>query len=265
MKKIILPFVGILVALSAASQCNSSDYSFGSAQFGVSPDPQMGESFEVGYLGQPYTDIIYMLVPTDAGDVDSSFAGFGTIDSLRLDAVFLLINDVPMDISTVGLGFTCNNNGDLSNPCAFLGGEQYCADLTGTPTMAGVFPLQIAVTGWINSFIGTVEVPYVFSDYSLTIVDPDFVVERTKAEVTTLTNIPNPVVRSTDIIFELTKSQQVTLTVHNLLGEAVSTRVVQAKKGKNTVSFDASGLNQGIYLYSVSTGEKKITRRMVVN
>ena len=32
-----------------------------------------------------------------------------------------------------------NNNGDLPNPNAFLGGNQYCASLEGTPDTVGVF------------------------------------------------------------------------------------------------------------------------------
>lgn len=265
MKKFLLFATIVSFTTSSFAQCSPDDYTFDGAQFGVSPDPLLGESFEIGYLGMAYADIIYMLVPTEAGDVDTAFAGFGTIDSLRLDAVNVSVNGNLVDISTIGLGFTCNNNGDLNDPCSFLGGEQYCADLTGTPTMAGVFPLEIAVTGWVNSFLGTIEIPYSFTNYSITVVDPDFVTENVKTELNAISNFPNPVDNSTDIVFEINKSQPVVFTVNNLLGEKVSSKNFQARRGKNTISFDASSLKAGIYLYSITAGDKKVTRRMVVN
>ena len=55
-------------------------------------------------------------------------------------------------ISEVGLELTPNNNGDSGNPYTFLGGEQYCATLTGTPDTTGFFFASIDVLGWASLF-----------------------------------------------------------------------------------------------------------------
>ena len=84
MKKILLLAFIFASSIGAQAQC-TADYDFGGEAFGVSPDPQIGESFADGYLGESYEDVIHMLVPTDAGDIDTTYAGLGAvIDSLTL-------------------------------------------------------------------------------------------------------------------------------------------------------------------------------------
>ncbi|MDZ4823326.1 MAG: T9SS type A sorting domain-containing protein [Flavobacteriales bacterium] len=264
MKKNLLTLLTFISALVASSQCTPGDYIFSGA-FGVSPDPALGESFEVGELGAPYSDVIYMLVPNDAAEVNPLLVGF-VIDSLKLLSVSVYNGTDFVDISTIGLGFTCNNLNDSPDPCTFLGGTQYCADLTGTPTQPGVFPLQINVLGYVTSkLFGSQEAPYTFENYSLTVIDPDAVVEITKQEIGEVQNTPNPVVTTTEISFELAKADVVKLNVSNLLGETIFTKTIVAKRGANHYVLDASTFRPGLYLYSIASGEKKITKRMVVN
>ena len=55
-------------------------------------------------------------------------------------------------LEAVGLEVLCNNNGDSGNPCSFLGGNQYCAAISGTPTVQGNFRVDIYVNGWVTVF-----------------------------------------------------------------------------------------------------------------
>ena len=55
------------------------------------PKPEMGEQFEVGVVGEPYYDVLHILLPTFVNDVDESFA-FN--DDTLLDSV-ALVGDVP--------------------------------------------------------------------------------------------------------------------------------------------------------------------------
>jgi plastocyanin len=55
-------------------------------------------------------------------------------------------------LSELGLSVQCNNNGDSGYECSFLGGNQYCASLEGTPTMSGNFRADITVKGWVVIF-----------------------------------------------------------------------------------------------------------------
>ena len=50
-----------------------SNFDFGGAPFGVSPDPSLGQSFTDGHLGLPYTDAWHVLVPPTAAGIDSCF------------------------------------------------------------------------------------------------------------------------------------------------------------------------------------------------
>ena len=141
--------------VSMAQQC-AIDFDFGDAVIGISPDPEQGEQFELGILGEPYYDVLHILLPTFVNDVDESF-NFN--DDTLLDSVALsgtsLTNLETMEtlsLADIGLEVVCNNNGDSGNPCSYLGGGQYCGDLVGTPTQAGQFQLDILTTGYITAF-----------------------------------------------------------------------------------------------------------------
>jgi hypothetical protein len=83
-------------------------------------------------------------------------------------------------------------------------------------------------------------------------------------------NYPNPLRASvsnsgTTITFTLSKAANVTLEVYNMLGEKVTTLVKGAKPaGEHVVSFEASSLPSGIYFYTLTAGELKQTRKMVI-
>lgn len=83
-------------------------------------------------------------------------------------------------------------------------------------------------------------------------------------------NYPNPFNGETRIVFTLQKSQPVTLTVYNILGQPVR-KLLDGKRpaGKNEASWDGRderGLSvpSGIYLYKLSTPDEKDVRKMVL-
>ncbi len=94
-------------------------------------------------------------------------------------------------------------------------------------------------------------------------------IERSGDEVPVTTllhqNYPNPFNPTTTISFDLPKTEPVSLTVSNLLGRQVRSLVsgVHAA-GTYQVSFDASGLPTGVYLYRLEAGDFVETREMVL-
>ena len=67
-----------------AQQC-AIDFDFGDAVIGISPDPEQGEQFELGILGEPYYDVLHILLPTFVNDVDESFNfSDDTLDSVAV-------------------------------------------------------------------------------------------------------------------------------------------------------------------------------------
>jgi hypothetical protein len=76
---------------------------------------------------------------------------------------------------------------------------------------------------------------------------------------------PNPTEGVTTANFTLTKGDQAVVTVMNELGQKVETLsngFMQA--GNNTIRFDASKYNNGVYFLNINTGGESITHRFVV-
>ena len=140
----------------ALAQC-AADYDFGTATLGVSPNPELGEQFDPGVVGLPYEDILHILLPQYVLDIDSTlpFNADTPLDSASLSSIVLVdLNDTlsTATLEDVGLEVICNNNGDSGNACSFLGGNQYCATISGTPTVQGDFRVDIYVNGWVTVF-----------------------------------------------------------------------------------------------------------------
>ncbi|MDT3694753.1 MAG: choice-of-anchor J domain-containing protein [Ignavibacterium sp.] len=78
-------------------------------------------------------------------------------------------------------------------------------------------------------------------------------------------NYPNPFNPSTSIKFNLPVASNVKLSVFNLLGQEVKTLVNGFKTaGSHTITFDASALSSGIYLYKIEANNFTQTRKMTL-
>ncbi len=88
--------------------------------------------------------------------------------------------------------------------------------------------------------------------------DPEVVQELSLEQ-----NYPNPFNPATNIEFTVPETQDVTITVYDMLGREVSTLVnEQMSAGSHTVTFDASDLSSGTYIYRLEAGGEQITRQM---
>lgn len=84
-------------------------------------------------------------------------------------------------------------------------------------------------------------------------------------EFTLRQNYPNPFNPSTTIEFYLDRSQNVSLSVYNLLGQKVATVVDRSLGvGKHSVIWDASGMPSGVYFYKLIAGDKSVVRKMLL-
>ncbi len=79
-------------------------------------------------------------------------------------------------------------------------------------------------------------------------------------------NYPNPFNPSTTIRFSLPESVPVYLEVYNVTGERIATLVngQQMPTGRHSVTFDASGLSSGMYVYRLRAGDFVRTRPMIL-
>jgi hypothetical protein len=78
-------------------------------------------------------------------------------------------------------------------------------------------------------------------------------------------NYPNPFNPSTEIRLQVPASQQVSLEVHNLLGQRVAVLVnATLQAGSYNFSFDASNLGSGIYFYTLKAANQVMTKKMTL-
>lgn len=78
-------------------------------------------------------------------------------------------------------------------------------------------------------------------------------------------NYPNPFNPNTQIIYALPEASQVNLSIFNSVGQKVM-ELVNGRQlaGYHTVSFDASGLSSGVYLYTLTTPTQSLTKKMTL-
>lgn len=264
MKKSLLfaSFFAFSAALSA--QC-TADYDFGAEPFGVSPDPLLGETFEIGYTSEPYEDVIHIKVPTDASDIDETLPQGAPIDSVQLITVAFDLDGTAYTLEEMGLEIECNNNGDSPDPCTFLGGNQYCATLSGNPTTPGVFGLSIEVLGFTTVFGIVIEQEVIFDQYTITIENGSNVANILGANNHLGQSYPNPATDQVRIPFELKESGAANFQVVNLLGEVLVSEQIRGAKGSNEFVLNTQNLAQGIYLYTMEVDGKRFTKRMIIN
>ncbi len=78
-------------------------------------------------------------------------------------------------------------------------------------------------------------------------------------------NYPNPFNPTTTIGYHITNSENVRLTVFDILGRVVRVPVNEVKEpGNYSLEFNASKLTSGIYYYRLQTGKYSETKRMIL-
>jgi hypothetical protein len=78
-------------------------------------------------------------------------------------------------------------------------------------------------------------------------------------------NYPNPFNPATKIAYSLGKAENVKLIVYNLLGQEISVLVNgQRTAGKHIIEFNGANLPSGIYFYTLQTGDRILTNKMVL-
>ncbi len=78
-------------------------------------------------------------------------------------------------------------------------------------------------------------------------------------------NYPNPFNPTTQIDYSVGKEGMVNITIFDVLGREVATLVNKFERAGNySISFDASNLNSGVYLYRIRTENYTDTKKMVL-
>jgi hypothetical protein len=124
-----------------------------------------------------------------------------------------------------------------------------------------------------NSVLNGVSYQYRISDVDVNGMETvhDMIVSATPspeaaipAEFALHQNYPNPFNSSTVICFDIREAGKVSVKVFDIMGREVATLVNdELSAGSHAVSWDASGLASGIYLYKIEAGDFKATKKML--
>jgi len=104
---------------------------------------------------------------------------------------------------------------------------------------------------------------YTDADFLLTGVEENSSIA--KAAINVSQNFPNPANGKTSVAVTLKDASSVSFEVVNMMGQKVyEIAASNYGSGIHTFSFDASVLADGVYFYTVTAGEEKITKKMIV-
>jgi hypothetical protein len=198
------------------------------------------------------------------------------IDSIRIDRI---------DSLPCGIMWT-TSNADKNNVFKEL--EQGCISFYGTTSdPMGQYNPLMKITAFvsgsapvdsIDSRLGgiRVDLTVVAAGSTCTPVDTNGAFQQSSClrttltgiddlnEVTSFSNSPNPFNTATIISFTASEARNYTLKVYDVTGRIVHESAVNAKNGKNDITFSRKGLDAGVYFYSLSNGKEKISNKMVI-
>lgn len=263
MKKILLAFFLVAAATPFFAQdCTPDPFYMDSV--GVFPYPFVeGENGEPGTGGIPDTACINVEYSTTFTIAVGTF----TLGGVEATPDYLDISSV--DNLPPGLTYQCT-----PDDCRYYPNELGCASVYGIPTEEGIFSLQISGIAYFLG--GAVSQEITFPDPQL--APGEYLIHVRPASdancgassveaPTAINNVavaPNPFTDFTSINIEAATSGTYNFAVTDLLGRTVNTQQLNVNAGQNSFAFDGSDLAKGIYIYSISQGNKVTSGKLIV-
>ncbi len=197
--------------------------------------------FENHHIG-----IKFLSEQTTSGQVFEWFDGYELLDTLY----YSLMN--------AGTFTTDTLTTDADGGVGVLGGEHSNIQPSATKTVY----FAVAVGGNQTELLANMQLAQ--QKYNqLTSVESDL--NNVPGEFVLEQNYPNPFNPSTEISFGLPERSNVVLKVFNTLGEQVAELVNESlEAGTHKYNFNASNLSSGVYVYSLQTDSKVMTKKMTL-
>lgn len=154
----------------------------------------------------------------------------------------------------------CDGSGASAQQCSWSGGAYACIKIEGTPTSAGTYPVTVSLS------VGHLGGPSSgdFAGFKIVVNGPASLDDINENPFQVKQNVPNPFSDITKISYTVKQHTDAKFYVMNLLGEVVYSNNYEANEGTNTINFDGSDLNEGIYMYTIEIDGKKVTKRMII-
>jgi len=90
------------------------------------------------------------------------------------------------------------------------------------------------------------------------------ILENSVSGISDVIASPNPFSVTTRIRFTADESFEIDFYVKDLLGNTMFVQKVKTKEGANSIAFYRDDLESGIYIYSLKTKSKVISKRIVI-
>ncbi len=244
--------------------------------FGILVDQSARAEIYNNIFGDNYGDIEITPVADTARTVYQNNLFFYSADSLKGDTVYY-----PSD----GIGKpAANDKLDIQSSALFVkyqaneyapfttldGDNDYHILSNSQAAGTGITPPAPTTSNhWSNPFFGnTTQLPGdanigALGTGSATAVNSE--VSNLPSSYKLNQNYPNPFNPSTVITYSVPKSRLVVLKVYNILGQIVSTLVNRVQNAGNyQVSFNGDNLASGVYFYTLSAGNFKTVKKMIL-
>jgi hypothetical protein len=159
-------------------------------------------------------------------------------------------------VSTVGAGFFCCNVADPDNP--YILGTLYTKDVSSEAAHAGGY---ILIADWD----GGLQVAPLDCGLAGIVVDHGGDGSNEAPWDGLLSACPNPFGGSTRLLFDVTQSAHVSLSVYDVTGARISSLVDRVlPPGRHTATFAGGGLAPGIYFAVLDAGGRNLTKKIVL-
>ncbi|MCX6234508.1 MAG: T9SS type A sorting domain-containing protein [Bacteroidetes bacterium] len=180
--------------------------------------------------------------------------------------VFIPLHHIKLtDVQNLPPGITYQSD---SPDNIFLVGTYYCILLSGVPTVAGNYVLKIIVDIWAEG-IGGGEPIWIAQQTDSTslsikiIWDPNAIDEPNDDSFHLDGCKPNPFIDRTRISFYSPDPAELSFDIYDLLGQIMYHQVFPAIRGENFIDLNGGRLPAGLYYYSISGAEKKLTKILI--
>lgn len=226
-------------------------------------DPLYNNRFMEGAVG----DIVQYNRPYAASTYDGHYLFFSWLDTDKASATDL--NDP--NIYVIGYDSEDGTYSDVENVTAF--GVWWFNAYYGSMSQY-VFAEQ-------NGDMWDCEIPFVFEELTGSDADPvnfwyidDYILQMPldiadnvleNQGFTVSQNQPNPASANTEVLVTTKTNGVINLTVSNMLGQQMYAESVQNNALSHSFKFNVSDYETGVYFYTITIGEKSITKKMVVN
>lgn len=201
--------------------------------------------------GDPYDQTAQMVVP---GDTIVDFQGFtipATVDSMQIVSV----TGLPSSLS-----YVCDNA-----DCFWLGEDNGCFRITGTPTMAelGIHNVTVSAEGWASvTGFGTQSGIFDFF-MTIEVVAPISLTERDVINQS-FSIFPTPMTEESSMTFTSRDAKPYELTIMDITGRVAQKIEGQTQVGDNEITIQRNEMASGLYLYTLTIGDYTRSGRMMV-